>query len=275
MWATLALTAVLGSAPAQTPARDLKLDNVRETYGILGQKRPNAKLLPGDVLYVAFDINNLQVKDDGRVQYSMGMELLDKDKKSQFKKEPNELEAVNSLGGSRIPSFAMARVGTDTPPGEYTMIVTVKDHAANKTARLEQKFEVLKPQLGFIGVFITYDGNGTVPAPPVAVPGQTYWVNFSLVGFEMSKDKDPAKQRPDVSVEMRVVDLADGKPTVAKPSTNHTTEVNPEIKNVLLFFPFPVNLNRAGKFKIELKATDNLTKKTVEQTLEFTVLEAK
>src|SRR5712692_2929841 len=115
MWATLALTAVLGSTPAQ--GTSLALDNIRETYGILGQKRPDAKLLPGDVYYVAFDINHLQVKDDGTVLYSMGMELIDKDKKTQYKKEPTEREVVNSLGGSRIPSYALSVIGTDTPPG--------------------------------------------------------------------------------------------------------------------------------------------------------------
>jgi hypothetical protein len=271
MWATLALTAALGSAPAQTSQLDL--DNVRETYGILGQKRPDAKLLPGDVYIVAFDIKNLQVKDDGKVLYSMGMELIDKDKKTQFKKEPKELEAVNSLGGSRIPSFALSVIGNDTPAGEYTLIVTVKDHAANKEKALTRKFEVLKPQFGFVRVGITYDG-GAVPAPPVAVPGQTYWVNFGLVGFDLSKDKDPNKQQPNVTVEMRIIDLETGKPTVAKPSTGGATEVTSEFRTFLPFV-FPVNLNRAGKFKIELKATDQLTKKTVEQALEFTVIEMK
>jgi hypothetical protein len=273
MWATLALTAALGSAPAQTAP--LTLDNVRETYGILGQRRPDAKLLPGDVYVVAFDIKNLQVKDDGKVVYSMGMELIDKDKKTQFKKEPKELEAINSLGGSRIPSFALSVIGTDTAPGEYTLIVTVKDHAANKTQTLTRKFEVLKPQFGFVRVGITYDG-GAVPAPTVAVPGQTYWVNFGLVGFELTKDKDPAKQHPNVSVEMRILDLETGKPTLAKSSTGNVTELSDQqYKTFLPFLPFPINLNRNGKFKIELKATDNLSKKTVVQELEFTVLEVK
>jgi len=272
MWATLTLTAVLGSVPAQSAP--LTLENVRETYGILGQKRPDAKLLPGDVYIVAFDIKNLVVKDDGKVVYSMGMELVDKDNKTQFKKEPKELEAVNSLGGSRIPSFALSVIGNDTPPGEYTLIVTVKDHSANKTETLKRKFEVLKPQLGFVRIGISYD-QGNIPAPPVAVPGQTYWVNFGLVGFELSKDKDPAKQNPDIKVEMSIIDMETGKPTVAKPSTGGgATEVDPQFKTFLPFV-FPVNLNRAGKFKIELKATDRLAKKTVEQTLEFNVIEMK
>lgn len=272
MWATLALTAVVTAAPAQTPSLDL--DNVRETYGILGQKRPDAKLLPGDVYIVAFDIKNLAVKDDGRVVYSMGMELTDKDGKSQFKKEPKELEATNSLGGSRVPSFALSVIGNDTPPGEYTLKVTVKDHTANKEKSLTRKFEVLKPTFGFVRVGITYDG-GAVPAPPVAVPGQTYWINFGLVGFELSKDKDPAKQHPNLSVEMRIIDLETGKPTVAKPFTAPpVTEASEQFKSFLPFV-FPVNLNRSGKFKVELKATDGLAKKTIEQTLEFSVMEMK
>jgi hypothetical protein len=154
------------------------------------------------------------------------------------------------------------------------MIVTVKDHASGKSKPLTRKFEVLKTQLGFIRVGVTYDG-GTVPAPPIAVPGQTFWVNFNIVGFELSKDKDPAKQHPDVLVEMRIIDLETGKPTITKPSSGRITEVDPGLKNVLLFPPIPINLNRPGKFKIELKATDNQAKKTVEQTLEFSVIEVK
>src|SRR5437868_3494061 len=98
MWATLALAAVLQPAPAQQSAK-LTITNARTTYGILGQERKSDKLLPGDIFVVSFDIEGLQVKDDGKVEYSMSMELKNKDGKVQFKKEPQDLEAINALGG--------------------------------------------------------------------------------------------------------------------------------------------------------------------------------
>src|SRR3954447_4849741 len=103
MWAALALTTVMSVAPAQ-----IELKNVRSTYGVLGQERKDDKILPGDLLVVAFDIEGLKVKDDGRVLYAMGMELTKKGKeKPEFKRDPQDLEAINSLGGSTLPAFAL------------------------------------------------------------------------------------------------------------------------------------------------------------------------
>ena len=132
MWATLALTAALNLAPAQAGALELK--NVRVTYGTLGQERKDAKeVLPGDIYNVAFDIEGLQVGDNGQVLYRMGMELTKSGKKEpEFKQEPRDLEAFNTLGGSRVPAFARTTVGLDTQPGEYTLKVT--DKIVNKTA---------------------------------------------------------------------------------------------------------------------------------------------
>ena len=85
MWAALAVSAVLAAVPAD--AGPLQIKNDRFTYGIMGQDRQDNKVIPGDTLVVAFDIDGLQVKEDGKVKYSTAMELLDKDGKSQFKRK--------------------------------------------------------------------------------------------------------------------------------------------------------------------------------------------
>lgn len=266
MWATLALATALNLAPAQGGALQLKNDRV--TYGILGQERKDSKLLPGDVFVVAFDIENLKVRDDGRVQYSMGMELTNKEGKSQFKKEPQDLEAVNALGGSRLPAFALSEIGTETPEGEYTIKVTVKDRGADKTETLTRKFEVLPRKFGFVRLGIAYETGQ--PAPPQAVAGQTFLVNFAVVGFDLDKAK---KDQPNIEVAMRILD-EDGKQTLAKPFTGSATEVEPQFKKIVPM-QFILQLNRPGKFKIELKATDKFGGKSAEQTLDFVVTEPK
>jgi hypothetical protein len=266
MWATLAMTAVTW-APAQG---GLELKNVRATYGVLGQERKDNTLLPGDVFVVAFDIDNLQVEKDGRVKYSMGMQLTNKEGKAMFTQEPTNLEAVNVLGGARLPSYAVAVVGTDTAPGEYTLTVTVNDRLAKASQKLERKFEVVPMRFGIVRQALTYNPDGSLPAPPLAVPGQTLWLNFTLLGYDVNKDMDP-----NVEVVMQVLDEA-GKPTVDQPFTGTVKNIKDEFKKLKLVpMQFPLQLNRAGKFKISLKATDKMSGKSIEQSLDLTVAEPK
>jgi hypothetical protein len=269
MWAALALTTVLTTAPAQND--ELALKNVRSTYGILGQKREDNKLLPGDLLVVAFDITNLTVKADGQVLYAMGMELTKKGKaKPEFKRAPQDLEAFNTLGGSTLPAFAMTAIGTDTPPGEYTLKVSVKDRGVKgaKEVTLEEKFEVLPLKLGFVQVKLT-SGAGE-PVPPVAVPGQSVLLHCALVGYKMGEKS----KLPWVTFEMQVLD-ADGKPTVSKPFKGDIKAVPKGSPDMMTFAPIILQLNRSGKYKVVIKATCNVSKKTTEQTLDLNVLSAK
>jgi hypothetical protein len=270
MWATLALAAALLPAPAQSGG--LQIKNDRATYGELGQERKDYKLLPGDSFCVAFDIEGLKMGDDGQVRYSMSLDLLNKDGKSQFKQEPRDLESFNALGGNRVPAFALTEIGTDTPAGEYTLRVTVKDRSTGKSETLVRKFEVLPTSFGFVRTqFLHLFPNLSVtpPAPPVAVPGQTFLVSCALVGFDLDKAR---KDQPNIEATLRVLD-EDGKPTLPKPYTGTTTELG-QFKSVIPT-QFLLTLNRPGKFKVELKATDKISGKTATQVLDLVVIEQK
>ena len=70
MMYALALAAAL--APAQ--AGDLKLTNVRMTIGELGPHAPR-QFLPGDILFVGYDITGLSIEPDGLAKYTMSMEV--------------------------------------------------------------------------------------------------------------------------------------------------------------------------------------------------------
>ncbi len=266
MLLSCALTAALGLVPAQ--AKALELTNARVTYGLLGQKRPDSdspRLLPGDVYLVSFDITNLKMKKDGKALCSMGMELTGKGLVGPvLVKAPANLDAVCSLGGGRLPSYALWVIGTDVPPDEYTLKVTVKDRLANQTAVLTRRFEVLPPRLGLVRLGLSYDTGA--PAPPVAVRGQTYLLSFSLVGFTLD-----AKKAPNVSVEMSVLDEKNRR--VVAPFKGEVKSVDPKFAQFVPFDPIPIELNRAGKYTIVLEATDNLAvpKRTAQQRLKLTV----
>jgi hypothetical protein len=271
MWATLALTAALNLTPGQ--AGSLELTNVRVTTSILGPERKDAKnpkVLPGEILVVSFDVTGLQVRNDGQVRYSLGMEVIRKGKdKPEFAAAPAVKEATLSLGGTRLPNFAQATVGLDTKPGEYVMKVSVTDIAAKKTQVLEQKFEVLPIQLGFVRVGLTYSPPTFFPAPSVAVPGQSLQLHYTLVGFDLDK-----KSNPDLTVSMEIIDDATGKPTVEKPVIGDVKMIaGKQFEQHIPFDPLPIEINRTGKFTIVLKATDKHAKKTVEEKIALTVID--
>jgi hypothetical protein len=281
MWATLTLATALSLTPSQSGQLELK--NARATYGILGPERKDNKVLPGDTYVVSFDIDNLTMKEDGLIRYSMGMELTREGKdRPEYKSEPQEKETINTLGGSRLPSFARAEIGLDTKPGNYTLKVTVIDPATKTTKTLTSDFTVVPVKFGFaqVGFFYTLgDSQNRIPpqpAPPLAVPGQTLILNFALVGFGLEKaPKEAKRKQPNFALEATITDDS-GKPVLPKPFT--VTVAQPlEDPRYEQFMPFniPIQANRPGKFKIHLKATDKVNSKTVELPLDLAVTEVK
>jgi hypothetical protein len=266
MWTTLALMSALSWTPAQ--AGQLQLKNARFTYGILGQERKDNIYLPGDMAVLAFDIEGLKEADDGSAQYSMSLTLKDhKKNKVVFEtKVPQEIRVVNTLGGSRLPSFALANIGTDTEPGRFTMTVTVNDVRAKTNATVERDFEVKKLEFGivvpgFVYIRLNEEEAGAPPqlAPPVAVPGQNLMLHFSVVGFVEAGDKNQPKVR--VSVEIK--DEA-GASVLKRPITGLAEKYEDENAQKLKFIPFsvPIQVNRSGKFKILVSAKDEHSGKT-------------
>src|SRR5262245_56963482 len=125
MLTSLAVLAGLLAQPAEVDT--LSLVDARFTYGVFGPPRPNAKLLPGDHLVVAFDVAGITVDDAGKVRYSISTELSDAAGKVIHTQPAKPAESVANLGGGRLPAVAHVDVGLDQPAGEYKVKVTVVD----------------------------------------------------------------------------------------------------------------------------------------------------
>jgi hypothetical protein len=255
IWTTLAVAATLGAAPG-----DLTLGNVRLTHGVLGPARSGARVLPGDSLYVCFDIQGITVDESGKVQYSTGIEVTDPRGKTIFKQDPRNLEAVASLGGDRVPAFATVNVGRDQPPGKYTLKVTVADRAGGGKAALTKEVEVLPKDFGLVQLTTTSDAEGLLPVPAPGA-GQGLWLHFGVAGFT----RDKATGQPKVNVSLRVLD-AGGTPTVARPAAG---TINKDVPAEAFILPVQLTLllNRPGQFTVEVTATDLVAGK--QDTLTF------
>jgi hypothetical protein len=226
--------------------------------------------MPGDIYVLTFDIDGLTVGKDDRIKYAMGLELFNSKNESVFKKEPEPLEAVNSLGGSRVPAFANVNIGFDTTPGEYSVVITVTDTASKKSEKLSRKFEVKKLDFGIVRLGYAYSPSFQ-PAPPTGIVGQTYYAVFTVVGWGTVEKTG----MPDVTAEVVIAD-ADGKPTLNEPMQTKVDNLKDEpLKLKVIPMSFPISLNRAGKFKITVNVADKVSGKKSTQTLDLNIIEPK
>jgi hypothetical protein len=261
MWTTVALLTVLGAAPAES---GLALTHVRATHGLLGPERADETLAPGDMLFVCFDIEGIRIADDGKVRYSMAMELSDSAGKVVFRQAAKERDASASLGGSSVPAYARLDVGLDTPPGDYQLKILVKDLASGREQSLTRNLKVSAKDFALVRTTVTMDMDARYPAA-VFASGQGVWVQSSAVGFTRAGDG----KKPDVVFEMRVLDDA-GKPTLGKAATGTPPKDLPDNLSGLPM-AFPLTLNRPGKFTVEVLATDRVSGKKSRITLPILV----
>src|SRR5947209_6126888 len=103
MLTSFTIVAALALTPAA--ADELNLNHVRFTYGVMGARRLDSKFLPGDDVVLCFNVEGMQADDEGRVLYSVGMEVTDGRGKVAFSQKPSDLEENNCLGGNSFPAF--------------------------------------------------------------------------------------------------------------------------------------------------------------------------
>jgi hypothetical protein len=267
MWTTLALFLAVQPAAGRQPASaGLSLDNVRPTHGYLGAVRKENTYLPGDTVFIAYEVRNLTVDDAGKSSYGIGMEVDDPAGMRIYRQVPTAQTALNFLGGNTVQSVAHLQIPFEQKPGEYTVKLTVEDKATKVSKTVEQKVRVLTPEFGLIHVATSADRDGKVPRVPVGVVGESIFVNFAVVGFQ----RDPGKKQPNVEVAMRVLDEK-GKATASRPLTGKAdADIPADFK--LLPLQFGLALTRPGRFTVEVSATDRLSGKTAQVSFPIRVV---
>lgn len=275
MFGSLAVAAALTLAPSQG---SIKLTNIRTTYGELGPVRTDNKFLPGDLFFLAFDIEGISLNAEGKVSYSMSMEVANKAGVRVFPvpdpKEPGaavkpvEHEEYLLLGGGRLPARAFVLLDINQEPGPYTCKVTVTDRATKATTEIRHNFEVLPRAFALVSLFTTSDPAGQHPTPPAGHTGQNLFIHARLVGYARDKSN-----KTDAVVEFRIIDDATKQPTLPRPIT---VAVPKEIdKDAPVELSFPVPFNRAGSFVAEIVASDNMGgKKSAPMRLPIRVVES-
>jgi hypothetical protein len=257
----LALVAC-GLIPGSVQALELK--NVRATCGPFGVPRLETKFLPGDVLFLHYDIEGLQIDPEtGLAQYLVGMELFDSADKSIFKQKDTPAQVVAALGGTTLPGYASFYMGTDQKPGKYTAKISITDRVSEKKATYSYQFELIDKAFGFVQPGV----------PSIGFVSQEIGLQFGIVG--MAKND---KKVPNVEVITRILDEKTEKPTLTKPVNIFyiPKDVPPEVKvetRDVVIVPVPVYLNRPGRFIVEVEALDQVTKKSIKARYPLNVVD--
>ncbi len=239
----------------------LELKNVRPTYGPLGATRENTKCVPGDSLFITYDIEGLTINPKtGRANYVTILELIDNTNAVAFKKDtPNDVALP--LGGSRMPGDLVVFLGSNQKAGKHKVRLSVRDNLAKDTKSFEYPFDVIAPDFSFVGV----------SAKSVGFPGENYLASFAIVGMALDANKGPS-----VDIAMRVYDQAGKQLVSPQLLSNLPKDLPDEIdlkKENFVPMQFPIYLNRAGTFLVEVLANDKLTKKQIQIRYPLTVVD--
>jgi hypothetical protein len=250
MWTSLVVWTLLGLSTGQ--AGKLTVNNDRLTYGHLGPTREVAEYLPGDVIHLLFEVEGLSFDANAKASYAIGLEIVDPKGTELLKQKPRNATAQNYLGGNSLPCAAHLQIPLESAPGVYTFRVVVIDSATKKNAVVERKFTVLPKQFGLVLVGTSADRAAEIAWSPVGVVGDSIYFNFSAVGFARHQQT----KQPHIKVVMRVLD---DKGNVVK-GAKMVGEANSDVPASLQAVPmqFGITLNRAGRFTLELTATDVL-----------------
>jgi hypothetical protein len=252
MLAALAVLTSLTLAPGQGDG--LALAGARLTHGLLGPDRADARFLPGDAVFLTFDIDGLTFGPDGKAAYATATELTDAAGQVIFHAPPRDQAVTLALGGHSLPAYARADLSLEQPPGDYALTVTVTDKASGKSQTLTRKFQVLPQAFGLVGLAATADRDGTLPACPPAV-GATLWLAAGAVNFRRG-----GTGQPKLALRLRVLD-EQGQPTLPTPFTGRMDRDVPASATALPV-QFALALTRPGTFTVELTATDELAGQT-------------
>jgi hypothetical protein len=251
----LAIAAVfaLGLIPGVSSA--VEINNIRPCYFPFGATRLNTSCLPGDVLWLTYDIEGLAIKD-GNVNYVTILELFDPKGKSLFKEE-NENKVSPQLGGASMPGDLHVIVGPKLAPGKYSIKFSVHDKNGKDAKAFSYPFDVVPETFGFVGV----------SAPAVGFPGQRYVTGFALVNMTLD-----AKKNPNAEITIRILDAKKAEVSKVKMFLPRDLPDNTDLdKANFVPLSYPIFLNRAGRYTIQVNAIDKNGNKMAELSYPLTV----
>nr|HEV3144293.1 hypothetical protein [Gemmataceae bacterium] len=260
----VSLVAVCLSLPAFA---DLKIQDVKATYGPNGPARDSLTTFAGDTMFFSYTVTGIKADDNGGIKVRIRNQLKNSDGKVLLS-EQQPAQGFLALGGSEMAGYASVTFGLDYPPGEYTVAVTVTDEVANQTMSFERKVELQKPDFAMINVRFFLDADSKVAAAGTLARTERLYIRFSAIGFDRSANK------LDLTMFIQTLDEK-GTELIPKPIRAEVKSDQPEQVAKITAANFSGNLvlNRAGAYRIHIMVEDAVNKKKLDVVVPIKVVD--
>lgn len=254
---------LVGFLGTTTSVQAVEIKNLRLTTGPNGSVRPGKTFLPGDLLFLSFDVSDLSVDaKNGKIAYQTLMEITNSKNEKVFNQKTATRE-VRLMQGGTLPTYVFTLFGDEQPADKYSLKLTVTDQLTKKSSSSVYQFEIKPKSFGLVQPV----------APGVAFLGQDIGVSFALIGMERDD-----KGMPDVDITLQVEDKFGGKayPKEIKFNTSdvHNPPATDLTKTVIVPMQIPLFLNKKGSLTIKIRAMDKLSNRVASLELPLIVLDA-
>ncbi|HSB12844.1 MAG TPA: hypothetical protein VLE22_00210 [Bryobacteraceae bacterium] len=104
---------------------------------------PIAFYRPGNTLWARFEMTGFKIGEKNRVHVEYGIAILSPDGKQLFAQEQAAVEEDSPFYPKRyVPGQLSLNIQPKTPPGEYTLVVSVRDQVGAQTIETRQPFRI-------------------------------------------------------------------------------------------------------------------------------------
>lgn len=232
---------------------ELKLLEVRGTYGRLGSARPTTTVLPGEHLHATYLVSGISKGTDGKAEITRTSELLDAEGEVIAQVPARSSRIYLALGGDSFASHMHFGLPLDFPPGKYLVRGTLVDVRSGERVVAEQAFEVVPLDFGLVRLRLAADAEGAIPIGGNLTVNQDVYLVARAIGFARKGN------RINVVGNMTIYDMY-GKPTMPAPIS---FEVDQEVDDDLAQLDVNWSLvgNRVGKFIVHIDVRDEVAGK--------------
>jgi hypothetical protein len=242
----------------------LELRDVRVTEGSAGPVRTEPlTAYPHDELTFRFTARGVKTTA-GKASLDITLRLLRGT--TELHKHTQPLTGLLALGGEQLAGQVELKLAGDIAPGEYTVNVSVTDKLDEHTVHFERPLTVKKASFALLYPRFSVDPKGDYPTTLAGHPGQALYLRTKCIGF------DNLNKKVDVQFQLQLYD-ANGNELLAEPLTAQALSEDGEnaSKIDVLTFRGQLLLNRPGKFKLALTATDRQGRQSTTWSHDFTV----
>lgn len=228
------------------------------TYG--GGSPRSARLIAGDIAYVAIAVTGLKTSNEADVQFEPQISLLDGDQNPLANGPPRICTTQFGLPTKQLVAI---KIPEDTLPGQHLLRTLVRDRISGLTATSDVELTVdERSTFGALNMKLTRDAQGSQLAGGVFSVLDTAFLHLSICGFKTNDGMSNIRAS---------VQITENGKSVVPPFVLIGKRKSDEAEPMSLFFEIP--LRREGKFHLNVKLEDDVSSKSVSYSIPIIVID--